>query len=255
MNLFYQQPAEGISAYVEAIMVMENVGMVTPFWLPLFANGTPTLLFSTAPGLIGTEQHQLILFGQTVAPAEIVFPEDFKLVAYFLKPYALVSLFNIQANELTDRPVDMSLLPGITDLQEQLLNAGTTARIIETIDSFLQDRISLCKGDDKRLIYAAEKIAGNPEKSVLRALQQELYITERTFERQFDRYIGVSPNQFRRINQFSKAFQQINNNQFTDLSTLAHQNNYADQSHFARTFKEFTNITPTQYLQITRDLL
>ena len=68
MNVLYLKPAEKISRYVQAILVIEKGQMTGAFRLPLFANGTPTLLFSTTPGQIGTNTYQLMLFGQTVMP-------------------------------------------------------------------------------------------------------------------------------------------------------------------------------------------
>jgi AraC-like DNA-binding protein len=74
-------------------------------------------------------------------------------------------------------------------------------------------------------------------------------MTERTFERMFEREIGISPVLFRRISQFSKAFRQVNERTLPDLSTITYRNGYTDQSHFIRAFKEFTGFTPSAYLK------
>jgi AraC-like DNA-binding protein len=66
----------------------------------------------------------------------------------------------------------------------------------------------------------------------------------------FEKNIGVSPNEFRKIHQFNRAFRQLNNRQFQNLSDIAYENGYADQSHYIRTFKAFTNITPKEYLDL-----
>ena len=84
-------------------------------------------------------------------------------------------------------------------------------------------------------------------------MQDELYITERTFQRMFEDKVGVSPNQYRRIAQFNSAFQQLNQRQFKHFSDIAFNNDYADQSHFIRAFKEFTNLTPKEYLKFGRN--
>jgi len=60
----------------------------------------------------------------------------------------------------------------------------------------------------------------------------------------FKKNISVSPNQFRKIHQFKKTFCQLNNKQFQSLGNIAYDNAYADQSHYIRAFKEFTNTTP-----------
>jgi AraC-like DNA-binding protein len=64
----------------------------------------------------------------------------------------------------------------------------------------------------------------------------------------FERHIGLTPNMYRRVSQFNSAFWQLNSRQFSKLSDIAFHNGYADQSHYIRSFKEFTNLTPGEYL-------
>ncbi len=253
MKAFYPIPAVKISSYVKSILVIENDHVTSPFAVPIFANGMPTLLFSTAVAKIGTSKQNLTLFGQTVIPEQLLIEEDFRMVAYFLKPYALGDLFNIRASELTDQPLELDLLTGKSELQEQLLNTTTTGQILQLIDDYLFSKIAAIRIKNKCLHYAAEKIARTSDKNVLTTVQRELYITERSFQRMFEQHIGLSPNLFRRVNQFNKAFRQINECNFRDLSTVAYDNNYSDQSHFIRSFKEFTHFTPSDYLRARPD--
>jgi AraC-like DNA-binding protein len=250
MKIIYPAPADSVSAYVQAILVIENDQVISPFALPLFANGTPTLLFSTAAGRIGNAVHHFMLFGQTVLPQQLLIPQSFKLIAYFLQPFALGPLFHITASELTDRPLALDLLAGTSGLQEQLLNTATTTELLGLMNAYLYGKIIAISHEDKRVIYAAKKVSGISDKSVLTTVQQELHMTERTFQRLFEQHIGVSPNQFRRINQFNRAFRQINESNYDDLGAVAHHNGYADQSHFIRAFKEFTDLTPSAFLRM-----
>ncbi len=243
-------PAERVASYVQGILVIESRQITGEFQLPLFANGTPTLLFSTSPARIKNNSHHLILFGQTVLPEQLVIQDNFKLVAYFLKPHALAALFNISACELTDQPIELDLLTGTSGLLGRLLNTASIPEILQLIDSYLFGKISAARDENKQLIYAAERIGNNPGKEILQTLQSELHLTERTFQRLFERHIGISPNLFRRVKQFNRAFRQVNETNFRDLSEVAYQNGYADQSHFIRTFKEFTHLTPSAYLSI-----
>jgi AraC-like DNA-binding protein len=191
------------------------------------------------------------LFGQTVCPETLKLNNDFTLIAYFLKPFAITALFGITASELTDKPIELNLInPSTTSsLQERLLNASSTKEMMLLIDSYIYNLITKVKTDIRILKYAIEKIASNPNKDILVSTQQELCITERTFQRLFENHLGVSPNQYRRIAQFHSAFQQLQRRQFQQLSDIAFTNCYADQSHYIRTFKEFTNLSPKQYLQ------
>lgn len=252
MKVSYLKPEGQISEYVQEILVLEHHWTMTPFVLPLFANGTPTLLFQTAKGQIKNNSNYLTLFGQTVFPETLTINDNFTLIAYFLKPHSLVSLFDVSAQELTDNPIDLNLLPHCkaAKIQEQLLNAASPAQKIALLDDYLFSLIIKIKTDTDLIKYATNKIVHNPNNKILREVQNELCVTERTFQRMFERNVGVSPNQFRRICQFNNAFQQLNRDRSRSLSEITFLNGYADQSHFIRAFREFTNVTPTEFLNL-----
>ena len=250
MKVSYLKPANKIAEYVQEILVLEEHAASSSFVLPLFANGMPTLLFQTEKGHINNSENYLTLFGQTVFPSTLTVKGSFILVAYFLKPCSLVSLFGIAAQELTDNPIDLSLLSSCKAkaLQEQLLNADSPGTIINLLDEYLFNLSTNINTDIHLVKYATNKIVQNPYGKILKELQSELCVAERTFQRMFGQNVGVSPNQFRRICQFHNAFQQLNRKRPGSLTQIAFHHNYADQSHYIRAFKEFTNVTPTEYL-------
>ncbi|WP_298739912.1 helix-turn-helix domain-containing protein [uncultured Chitinophaga sp.] len=250
----YLKPALKIADYVQEILVIDNYPVSTPFVLPLFANGKPTLLFQTAKGHIGNATNHLTLFGQTVFPSTLTIKENFTLIAYFFKPYALNSLFGVAARELTDSPVDLNLLsPAVrANLQEQLLNASSTSEMISLLDHYIFSLTTKVSTDVQIIKYAVEKIAGAPSKKNLVEVQQDLCMTPRTFQRMFEKNIGIIPTQYRRISQFDTAFRQLRKLEFRNLTDLSLSNGYSDQSHFIRAFKEFTAITPKEYLALIK---
>ena len=251
MKVIHPIIADRVSEYVKGILVIENYQNKKPFMLPLFANGTPTLVFQTAKGQIKNQSNHLTLFGQTVLPDQLFINGEFTLIAYFLTPHSLLSLFGTQANELTDNPIDLNLLSKNSVLQEQLLNAKTINKKLPLLDDYIIGLIRKMNMDINRIKYATEIISQNQSGNVLAQVQKELYITERSFQRLFEKNVGISPNLFRRINQFNKAFQQLNSRQFQNLSDIAFDNGYSDQSHYIKAFKEFTSITPTIYLSMS----
>jgi len=242
---------EKISDYVQNILVIENFQVTNPFVLPLYANGSPTLLFQTAKGKIKGNSNNLTLFGQTVFPETLIIDDDFTLIAYFFKPFALSALFGFSARELTDNPIDLNLLqPSKTlELQERLLNSDSIKEMINLIDNYIFSLIKKVKVDIDLIKFATTEIEKKPDNKVLKKVQNELHLTERTFQRMFKESIGISPNQFRRIGQFSSAFKQLQQKEFENLFDIAFDNGYSDQSHFTRSFKEFTDITPKDYLK------
>ena len=244
-------PAAKIASYVDRVLVIEENRLPTPFMLPLYANGVPVLLFKSIKGKIDNRNAEhLTLFGQTVLPELLSLNDAFILIAYFFKPYTLTTLFGVAAHELTDNPIGLSLLSQKrwTSLQERLLNAGNADSMLVLLDEYVFDLIERAKSACPLIQYATTEIANNNSKESLINVQKQLHITERTFQRMFEKSIGVAPNLYRRICQFNSAFVQLNQRRHHKLSDIAFQNGYADQSHYIRSFKEFTNITPTEYL-------
>ena len=246
-------PSESISNYVERVLVIEHHEKTLPVALPLFANGSPTLVFTSTRGTMSNNSRgHLILFGQTILPETINFTDDFILIAYFFKPFSLLNIFCVAPSELTDKPINLDLLAPkkIRVLQEQLLNSDTLENMIHLLDNFIFNLITLSKKDSPIVKYVTEKIVHDPSKKVLGLVQKELHVTERTFQRLFEKHIGIAPNIYRRICQFNNAFQQLNNRNFHKLTDIAFENGYTDQSHYIRAFREFTNLTPTDYLDL-----
>ena len=252
MKAYNPIPSNKIAEHVHRILVIENYHVTNPFTLPLFANGSPTLLFLTARGTIdnNTANH-LTLFGQTVFPETLTIKDKFTMIAYFFKPFSLFSLFGISPQELTDKPVDLNLLPlsKTAELREKLLNAGTVENMIALLDDYISNLINKTRADFRIIKYATTQIATNTSKESLILVQRDLHVTERTFQRMFDRTIGIAPNLYRRICQFNSAFEQLNRRKYYRLSDIAFDHGYADQSHYIRAFREFTNITPKDYLK------
>ena len=245
-------PTQKIAAHVDRILVVESSPITTPFVLPLYANGVPTVLFKSVKGKLGKDNsNHLLLFGQTVFPESLTLPEAFTLIAYFFKPYSLIPLFGIPARELTDRPIDLTLVfpHASAELQERLLNTGTVSDMIGLLDDFVFNLINRSKVECPLIKYATTQIANNPSKESLAVVQKELHVTERTFQRMFERNVGIAPILYRRICQFNAAFTQLNNRDHQKLSDIGFQHGYADQSHYIRAFREFTNITPNEYLR------
>lgn len=248
------KPDSKVAEYVERILVIDHSGLNMPFSLPLFANGSPGLLFVSVKGTIGLgSAAHLFLFGQTVFPETLSISEGFILIAYFFKPYALRSIFGVNATELTDKPVGLDLIISgkARALEERLLNAGSTEAMMALLDDHIAGLIAGAGRSDSSLIkYATNKIVHDPSPEILIQVQKELRVTERTFQRMFERNIGIAPNLYRRVCQFNSAFQQLNNRAYHKLSDIAFQHGYADQSHYVRSFKEFTNLIPTDYINL-----
>jgi AraC-like DNA-binding protein len=244
-------PPPSISQFVSGILLIEDSNKSHEFVIPLFANGSPTLVFQTAKATKGNQTiGNLTLYGQTIQPGELKFTEGFTFVAYFFFPHALSPLFGIAPKEITDSNLDLTLWQETKkiDLQDQLLNAASLEESLQLIENFIVKLSKQSFQNDDRIVFAIKEIKKSNGLLSLVELQHNLNVTERSFQRLFENNIGISPNLYKRICQFQFAFQQVNQNRFIKLIDVAYDSGFADQSHFIRVFKEFTGITPNEYL-------
>lgn len=250
MNLKSFLPPTSIAEFVSSILIIESFDFRDEFNLPLYANGCPTIIFQTSNAVKGDKTvGNLTLYGQTVLPDELIFNSSFVFIAYFLYPHSLSSLFKIKASELTNDFLSLTNIKQAKaiNLNEQLLNEQTLNGRLNLINQFIVQLARESTADNAKTIFVTNELI-NTEGASLPDIQRKLNTSERTLERLFDNNVGVSPNMYKRICQFHKAFQQLNNYNFIKLTDVAYDNGFADQSHFIRVFKEFTGLTPSEYL-------
>ncbi|MBV7533716.1 AraC family transcriptional regulator [Chitinophaga sp. sic0106] len=216
---------------------------------PIFADGRTGLIFQQSGMILGNTQKvlsQSFVFGQTLDPIILHTNPNCRVLGLIFHPHVLPSIFRLHAKELTDECVDISLLPAVprVSLNEQLWNTVSPQRQFEILFSYLEKMITPV---DPGMEYATNLILTAKGKTSLKDLHYHLNLTERTFERRFEQYVGISARLFSNIAQFQSAISMLDRGQFSKLSDIAYANGYADQSHFIRWFKKFTGVTPLEH--------
>ena len=252
MKYWYQKPNQLLSEYVRTVLILEGFSQPDAGQLPLVTSGMPALLCRTEKDRSANENTlQLMLFGRSTTADSWTINDNTTIIAYFFMPFALSTVFNVPAKKLIDDPVDLSIWnPHKTNaLKTQLIYAAPTSLKIEVLDNLLIHQLQQNNKECEIIKYATDQIMLDPGTEILSVILKKLELNERTFQRIFKKYVGVTPNQYRRICQFQVSFDQLRGKGFNKLTDIAYDNGFADQSHFIRSFKEFTQITPNDYLQ------
>jgi AraC-like DNA-binding protein len=247
-------PDKKLKSYVKELMVLENARQENTV-LPFFADGYPGIMFQlTDHGLFINPQNKMLpaffLYGQTIHPIELVIKGKYRLIVFQLYPFAVKQLLEVDPKELNDACYDLTLLSAYkkNPINEKVQSAGKLSEQIALITSFLQEQAeSVKKTLDEKIREAINLIVGSQGKITIREIRQQLHITERTFERKFLSLVGVKPKQFVKIIQFQTSLTQLNKNDFTKLTDIVFENGFVDQSHFIKSFKQFTGKTPTEF--------
>jgi len=96
---------------------------------------------------------------------------------------------------------------------------------------------------------AISLILKNNGQIMVKELLEQLYMTERTFERNFMSQVGLTPKQFAKIVQFQSSLNKLTQAKFDKLVEVGLDSGFSDQSHFIKAFKKYTGQTPSYYLK------
>ena len=200
----------------------------------------------------------VFLYGQSTRCTEIQSPGAFKSIGVYFEPHVLKSVFGFHANELTDTCIDigeMATRQGFA-LTDQLTEAVTGSEQARILSEYLT--LQLRRNEDKKHDAMAHVVAQiNQSKGLIpiKELYRQSGMSERNFERKFQQSVGLSPKLYTRICRFQASLHQLRNNDFQKLSDIAFEQEYADQSHFIRAFKEFAGFSPNQFQKRSNELV
>jgi AraC-like DNA-binding protein len=141
-----------------------------------------------------------------------------------------------------------SILKNAGEITYGLSQVQETLDRIKIIEDFLLKNIMPASEGVQQTAIVAETIKKEMQIS-LTDLGKQYGMSERTMQRYFLKYIGVSPKNFSRIARFNTVTKLIEANQQVNWQELFISVGYADHSHFVNDFKDITGQTPTQYFK------
>jgi AraC-like DNA-binding protein len=256
MNYQTFMPPEMLKPFIRYFWVLESRGADhTPKTFGAIVDGCPgAIMVQSEQEAFCDEQKkklpEIFLYGQTVKPVKFSSAGKFNVIGICFQPHALKSVFGLDADELTNSCVDLNLLGNGKQarLSDQLAMAASPRDQINALSSYLMDRVrSNHRQADASIWHALTRIVQTDGNISMKELQQKLQLSERSLERKFKQAIGISPKLFSRICRFQESLNQMRKSNYDKLSDLAYENNYADQSHFIRVFKEFTGFSPLEF--------
>jgi AraC-like DNA-binding protein len=264
--MHFQQipPPDYLKPYVRYYWTLENHGRGDELkTFSAIADGCPGLIFQQLTGTNFYDQDErklppCFVYGQATSSRELYTPQQFRQIGVYFQPHALRTVFGVDADALTDSCTDLRGLSRNEpfNLPERLLDTRSSQEQIDVLSHYL---FYLIQRNTLRIDTRTQQIAShivNVRGDVsLPLLQRDLGISERSLERRFREHIGISPKLFARIGRFQAALDRIRGRQYDKLSDIAFEHGYSDQSHFIRTFREFTGCSPLQFHQQSHELI
>ena len=155
--------------------------------------------------------------------------------------YAFLGKYYDQPTMVNDTDEILLPLGGLADQLQKL--AGHYARI-STLYRYLNQTKHHCDEMPVSLLQALDVI---DQKQSPGKVMTEISVSQRQVERQFQRWVGMTPKYYQRVIRVKTAINILKNKPNSDLVELALSNGFTDQSHMTREFKEIARITPKQY--------
>lgn len=223
--------------------------------LPMVPMGYPFLEFSLNDNAMiqyqgeGTSRHHHFVIGLYTRPLYFRNSGSIHSVLVRLQPWGLAVLSAGAAQ--MNMPLEVtSTLRGQWDSLIDILRRCKTANIHKTtLDRFFRDYLFRAAVEvDERVVFALRKILQHQGNLSVSTLEQQLFLSQRRLEQLFKQHLGLSPKSYADIARFqsvlSTAGGQVN------LTELALESGYYDQSHFIRHFKKFTGVLPSAFLDL-----
>ena len=194
-------------------------------------------------------QPKSFVIGQLTRPLEIEPTGDTGIFSVRFHPGGFLPFARIPIKEMKNTAISLGKLFGNNgvELEQQVLNAHSTPGRIKLIETFLLLRLTDADTIDRIVKSTVETILTANGQLSVEEISRQSNINRRHLERKFSTAIGLSPKQLSKTIRLQATLKMLLNKEFTSLTGLAYDNEYYDQSHFIKDFKELTGFTPKEF--------
>ena len=132
----------------------------------------------------------------------------------------------------------------VTEVEEKLSIANTDKQRIKVVEQFLLSQLKDIETD--KLILEAVKLIYQSNGTIrIKELNEKLFISQSPFEKRFRKVVGTTAKKFASIVRFNTVLDNLSNTK--SLTEICYENNFFDQAHFIKDFKQFTGDTPENF--------
>ena len=151
------------------------------------------------------------------------------------------------ANELFNESISLDNIFNrnqVIETEEKLALATNDKQRIHIVQQFLLGQLRDIKND--KLIVEAVKLIYESKGTVkISELNEKLFISQSPFEKRFRRLVGTTPKKFASIVRFNCVLDDLS--RIKSLTDICYENNFFDQAHFIKDFKQYTGDTPETF--------
>ena len=225
---------------------------------PMFATGFPLLIFVDhvpgirTDGVLKIPESNLNIAGQIYgADVAVNFNKQYlDAVGIILSPTTPYYLFHSLAKPMLNKWTALEKISPIhiEELKSSLQNCSDIEEKLVCLYGFLEELANKRQDALEWLDDALHKILSHQGVIEIGQLYDEDEISGRHFRRKFQEIIGMPPKYYCKVIQITSVFQLLNNGESDNLTQVALNCGYFDQSHFIKAFKQHVGQSPNNFL-------
>lgn len=132
----------------------------------------------------------------------------------------------------------------VEKIEEKLAAASTNKQRVKVIELFLLSKLKHIQTD--KLIVEAVKLIYQSKGAIrIKELNEKLFISQSPFEKRFRKIVGTTPKKFASIIRFHSVLESLGKSK--SFTEICYENNFFDQAHFIKDFKQFTGNSPENF--------
>ncbi|MFK7906445.1 MAG: DUF6597 domain-containing transcriptional factor [Chitinophagales bacterium] len=250
------EPHEDLAALVKCYWTLESPKEKTPQKNTIVPDGCMKMIFHYGDLYKHYTENgesvmlpKCLLIGQLTRPY-IVEPTGETgtfFVCFHPNGFLPFATFPIKEMENTAIPLEKLFGKDGQEIEQKILNANTTSERISLIEAFLLKRLTSAETVDQIVKSTVETILTANGQLSVNELSKQNSINRRQLLRKFSSAIGLSPKQLSKTIRLQASLKILLTKKITSLTDLAYENEYYDQAHFIKDFKEFTGLTPKEF--------
>ncbi len=256
MNYQTFEPCTELSTLIKCYWTLESPKEETPEKQIIVPDGCMEMIFhygdlyrqylENGTSII---QPKCFVFGQLTRPLEIEPTGETGIFSIRFHSNGFLPFTTIPIKAMENKTAslfEMFEKDGI-DIEQKILTATSTSERIQLIEAFLLHRLTDIKTIDRIVKSTVDMILTANGQLSVEELSKQTRINRRQLERKFSSAIGLSPKQLSKTIRLQATLKMLLGKKFTSLTSLAYENEYYDQAHFIKDFKELTGFTPKEF--------
>lgn len=203
-------------------------------------------------------QPRAMVLGQTIEPFYIQPTGYVNTFAVRFYPYGFANFVSTSIKDLANKEtpiIELFEATEASELNQEINHARDTQQRIKIVEAFLLTKLNEKTTIDNIVKSTIDILFSSNGNSSISTVLKENLSKRRQLERNFIKQIGVSPKQLGKVIRMQAALKMLLNHKARTLTQIAYENEYYDQAHFIKDFKEFTGTNPKDFLGDSQNLL